>query len=84
MNDDEGLSLREAVEWCGSGVTVREITPLRPLAHKIAQPGRPTTREMSLHWARPRCARLEQLARVYRFKVGPAVGVFRLRSRICS
>src|SRR5215203_2712414 len=24
MTDDEGLSLREAVDWCGSGVTVRE------------------------------------------------------------
>jgi hypothetical protein len=24
MTNDEGLSLREAVEWCGSGVTVRE------------------------------------------------------------
>ena len=28
MTDDEGLSLREAVVWCGSGVTVREITRL--------------------------------------------------------
>src|SRR5215218_7525912 len=28
MTDDEGLSLREAVDWCGSGVTVREITRL--------------------------------------------------------
>src|SRR5829696_5635516 len=28
MTDDEGLSLREAAEWCGSGVTVREITRL--------------------------------------------------------
>src|SRR5918994_570677 len=31
MTDDEGLSLREAVDWCGSGVTVREITRLRRL-----------------------------------------------------
>ena len=31
MTDDEGLSVREAVEWCGSGVTVREITRLRRL-----------------------------------------------------
>jgi hypothetical protein len=31
MTDEEGLSLREAVEWCG--VTVREITRLlRPTA----------------------------------------------------
>ncbi len=26
MTDNEGLSVREALEWCGSGVTVREIT----------------------------------------------------------
>jgi hypothetical protein len=31
MTDDEGLSLREAVDWCGSAVTVREITRLLPL-----------------------------------------------------
>jgi hypothetical protein len=28
MTDKESLSLREAVEWCGSGVTVREIVRL--------------------------------------------------------
>jgi hypothetical protein len=28
MTDDEGLSLREAVDWCGSSVTVRELTRL--------------------------------------------------------
>jgi hypothetical protein len=28
MTDEEGLSLREAVHWCGSGLTVREITRL--------------------------------------------------------
>jgi hypothetical protein len=28
MTDYEGLSVREAVDWCGSGVTVREITRL--------------------------------------------------------
>jgi hypothetical protein len=26
--DDEGLSVRDAVDWCGSGVTVREVTRL--------------------------------------------------------
>ena len=31
MTDVEGLSVREAVDWCGSGVTVREITRLRTL-----------------------------------------------------
>jgi hypothetical protein len=39
MTEDEGLSLREAVEWCGSGaLTVREVTRLRQLAHD--PPGR--------------------------------------------
>jgi len=34
MTIDEGLSLREAVEWCGSGAfTVREVNRLRQLAH---------------------------------------------------
>jgi hypothetical protein len=28
MTDDEGLSLREAVDWCGSRITLREITRL--------------------------------------------------------
>src|SRR5215213_1840996 len=32
MSDDEGLSVREAVEWCGTGITVREVTRLRGLA----------------------------------------------------
>jgi hypothetical protein len=32
MTDDEGLSLRAAVEWCGGGVTLREVTRLRRLA----------------------------------------------------
>jgi hypothetical protein len=31
MTDDEGLSLREAVDWCGGSVTVREITRLLQL-----------------------------------------------------
>jgi hypothetical protein len=28
MTKDEGLSLREAVDWCGSGIMVREIARL--------------------------------------------------------
>jgi hypothetical protein len=41
MTDDEGLSLREAVDWCGSGVTVREITRLLRLddGHQGGQTG---------------------------------------------
>ena len=37
MTDEEGLSVREAVEWCGSVVTLREVTPLRRLTDQ--QPG---------------------------------------------
>jgi hypothetical protein len=33
MINNEGLSVSEAVEWCGSGLTVREVTRLRRLAH---------------------------------------------------
>ena len=43
MTDDEGLSLREAVDWCGGGgVTVREITRLLRLddAHQGSRDGR--------------------------------------------
>jgi hypothetical protein len=42
MTEDEGLSLREAVEWCGSGVTVREIARLLRLdgAHPGGRDGR--------------------------------------------
>jgi hypothetical protein len=32
MSVDEGLSVREAVEWCGTGITVLEVTRLRRLA----------------------------------------------------
>ena len=28
MTDNEGLSVREAVDWCSGGLTVREITRL--------------------------------------------------------
>jgi hypothetical protein len=32
MSEDEGLSVREVLEWCGTGITVREVTRLRRLA----------------------------------------------------
>ena len=42
MTDDEGLSVREAVDWCGSGArTVREVTRLRQLAHDPPERQRP-------------------------------------------
>jgi len=31
MTDDERLSVREAVEWCGDAITTREATRLRRL-----------------------------------------------------
>jgi hypothetical protein len=31
MTDREGLSLREAVEWCGGEITLREATRMRRL-----------------------------------------------------
>ena len=31
MTEDEGLSAREAVEWCGDEITMREATRLRRL-----------------------------------------------------
>jgi hypothetical protein len=34
MTEDKGLSVREAVEWCGSGcLAVLEVGRLRQLAH---------------------------------------------------
>jgi hypothetical protein len=42
MTDNEGLSVREAVDWCGSGVTLREITRLLRLdrSHQGSRDGR--------------------------------------------
>jgi hypothetical protein len=33
MADDEGLSVREAVEWCGEAITTREAKRLRRLTN---------------------------------------------------
>src|SRR5215207_10555569 len=32
MTGDEGLTLREAVDWCGAGLTIREASRLRRMA----------------------------------------------------
>ena len=34
MTEDEGLSMREAVDWCGDEITTREATRLRRLAEE--------------------------------------------------
>jgi hypothetical protein len=41
MTEDEGLSVREAVEWCGGEITTREATRLRCLAedHQVREQG---------------------------------------------
>jgi hypothetical protein len=40
MTEDEGLSIREAVQWCGDQITTREATRLRRLAEdgKVGEP----------------------------------------------
>jgi hypothetical protein len=38
MTQDEGLTLREAVDWCGDQVTVHEATRLRRLAKDRTAP----------------------------------------------
>src|SRR5450631_3407340 len=35
MTEDEGLSVREVVEWCGDEITTREATRLRRLAEDV-------------------------------------------------
>src|SRR5215207_5846022 len=42
MTEDEGLSVREAVKWCGDGITVQEITRLLRLngGHQGGRDGR--------------------------------------------
>jgi hypothetical protein len=39
MTDTEGLSLREAVAWCGPDVTARDAARLRDLAATVEQAG---------------------------------------------
>jgi hypothetical protein len=54
MTEDEGLSVREAVDWCGSGVTVREITRLlrREGGHSGGQTDASDERQAGPGWAR--------------------------------
>ncbi len=40
MSDDEGQSARETVDWCGAGITVREVTRLRRLVRDPQEGGR--------------------------------------------
>jgi len=35
MTEDEGLSVREAIEWCGDEITTREATRLRRLTEDV-------------------------------------------------
>src|SRR5829696_3291565 len=38
MTSDEGLTLREAVDWCGAGLTIREASRLRRMAAAANDP----------------------------------------------
>ena len=42
MTEDDGLSVREAVQWCGDEITTREVTRLRRLAEdgQVGEPQR--------------------------------------------
>lgn len=42
MTENEGLSVREAVEWCGDEITTRDATRLRGLA-QVRAAGDPKT-----------------------------------------
>jgi hypothetical protein len=43
MTTVEGVTLREAVEWCGDQIGVREATRLRRLADEVQGGGTPAT-----------------------------------------
>ena len=62
MTEDEGLSVREAVEWCRSGVTVREVSRQRSRSHHGRAPS-PTSLEAS----RPRTDSSGSTSRTARF-----------------
>ena len=75
MIDEKGLSLREAVDWCGNGVTLREMTWLRRLAQEV--PG--GTVDERWTWqcgpAGPRCANVNPGdGTAVSLKVGPGAG----------
>ena len=38
LTGDEGLTLREAVDWCGAGLTLREASRLRRMAADANDP----------------------------------------------
>jgi hypothetical protein len=48
MTQNEGLSLREAVEWCGDEVTTREAMRLRRLAADEPPGGEPGTNDKNM------------------------------------
>jgi hypothetical protein len=45
MTEVEGLTLREAVEWCGEEISVREATRLRHLTDEADDGGQPEQRD---------------------------------------
>ena len=53
MTEDEGLSVREAVEWCGGEITLREATRLRRLSEHV-QGGAPKVMTTPRRLVRPK------------------------------
>ena len=45
MTSGEGPTLREAVDWCGAGLTLREASRLRRMAAAENDPGKPLNDE---------------------------------------
>jgi hypothetical protein len=57
MTEDEGLSLREAVGWCGDEITTREATRLRRLVEVTGADGSEGDDKNSMPGAAERLAR---------------------------
>jgi hypothetical protein len=72
---DEGLSGREAADWCGSGVTVREVTRLRRLVHSDSGRGTRLTRGAPVQRVgRPPCVGLPRVFRTVELVLFHAAG----------
>jgi hypothetical protein len=57
MTEDDGLSVREAIEWCGDEITTREATRLRRLVEENGADGSERDDKNSMQGAVERLAR---------------------------
>jgi hypothetical protein len=65
MIEDEGLSVHEAVEWCGDEITTREATRLRHLAADEPSGGEPGTNDKNMTTADSEGWQARQLTRAH-------------------